>query len=398
MKILVINSGSSSIKFQLFEMPSNTTIATGLIEKIGESSSFVKLKYDGTTKEETISIPNHKSGLEFAQKILNTSGALENFDLLGAIGHRVVHGGEKFKNSVIIDSDVIDAILSVTPLAPLHNPANLEGINSAIQKAPNIPHVAVFDTAFHQTIPEYAYMYALPYEMYKKYGIRRYGFHGTSHYFVAKEAAKFLSKNLSETNLITLHLGNGASLCAIENGQSIDTSMGMTPLEGVIMGTRSGDIDPEIIFFIAKQTGKSFDDIDKILNKESGLKGICGANDAREIIQRSENGDELAKLALMMFSYRIKKYIGSYAAILGRVDAIVFTGGIGEHSPLLREMMMCGRLEESLGLEVDIEKDHWDKSEPWDASKPNSKIKMLIVPTNEELEIAMQTYEIVSKL
>ncbi len=395
MKILVINSGSSSIKFQLFDMSNSSTLASGLIEQIGESSSHAKLKYDSKSLEESKPLANHKEALVLASQMLATSGLLSSFAELDGIGHRVVHGGEAFTTSTIIDDEVIEAIEKVTPLAPLHNPANLEGIRSAREKAPNVPQVAVFDTAFHQSMPQYAYMYALPYEMYEKYGVRRYGFHGTSHYFVAKEAAKYLGKSLEELNLITLHLGNGASLCAIENGQSVDTSMGMTPLEGLIMGTRSGDLDPEIIFYLVKATGKSFEQLDKILNKESGLKGICGANDVREIIAKSEAGDERATLALMMFSYRIKKYIGSYAAILGRVDAVVFTGGIGEHSPLLREMTMCGRLEQSLGMKVDLTKDHWDKHEAWDASTHDSKIKMLIIPTNEELEIAEQTASLI---
>jgi len=378
-------------------MSDNTTLASGLIEQIGESSSHAKLKYGSESIEESKPLANHKEALVLASQMLARSGQLGSFAELDGIGHRVVHGGESFTSSTIIDGNVIAAIEKVTPLAPLHNPANLEGIRSAIEKAPKVPQVAVFDTAFHQTIPQYAYMYALPYEMYEKYGVRRYGFHGTSHYFVAKEAAKYLNKPLEKLNLITLHLGNGASLCAIENGQSVDTSMGMTPLEGLIMGTRSGDLDPEIIFFLVKQTGKSFADIDKMLNKESGLKGICGANDVREIIAASEAGDERAALALMMFSYRIKKYIGSYAAILGRVDALVFTGGIGEHSPLLREMTMCGRLEQSLGMKVDLTKDHWDKHQAWDASTKDSKIKMLIIPTNEELEIATETKKLIAK-
>jgi acetate kinase len=379
-------------------MTNEDVLASGLIEQIGEENGHAKLKYDGKNIEESKKLSNHKDALILAGEMLAKSGTLADFSQLDGIGHRVVHGGEHFTSSSIIDETVIEAIEKVSPLAPLHNPANLEGIKVSKEKAPNVPQVAVFDTAFHQSIPQYAYMYALPYEMYEKYGVRRYGFHGTSHYFVAKEAAKYLNKPLEELNLITLHLGNGASLCAIENGQSVDTSMGMTPLEGLIMGTRSGDLDPEIIFFLAKQTGKSFADIDKMLNKESGLKGICGANDVREIIIRGEAGDSLANLALMMFSYRIKKYIGSYAAILGRVDALVFTGGIGEHSPLLREMTMCGRLEESLGMKVDLEKDHWDKHEAWDASTAESKIKMLIIPTNEELEIATQTKALIEKL
>ena len=397
MKILVINSGSSSIKFKLFSMETQITLASGLIEQIGEESSSITIQYGSQELSDKRSVANHKEALTLARKALAECGILKSFEELDGIGHRVVHGGELFREATLINDDVIAAIKDVSPLAPLHNPANLEGIKVSIEKAPNVPQAAVFDTAFHQSIPQYAYMYALPMEMYKKYGVRKYGFHGTSHYYVAKEAARYLGKPLEKLNLITLHLGNGASLCAIENGQSVDTSMGMTPLEGLMMGTRSGDLDPEIIFFLAKQSGKSFEELDTMLNKESGLKGICGANDVRKIIEKSEAGDESATLALMMFSYRIRKYIGSYAAILGRVDAIVFTGGIGEHSPLLREMAMCGKLEESLGMKVDITKDHWDKDETWDVSTSTSKIKMLIIHTNEELEIALQTSELIKQ-
>ncbi len=395
-KVLVLNSGSSSIKFQLFDMNKDTVLASGLIEQIGEPSGHAKLKYKNNMKvlEENKKIANHKEGLEIAEELLKKSGKLKEFAELYGIGHRVVHGGEKFTSSVIIDSKVIEAIEQVTPLAPLHNPANLDGIKVAMQKAPSVKQVAVFDTAFHQSMPKYAYMYALPYEMYEKYGVRRYGFHGTSHYFVAKEAAKYLRIPFEKVNLITLHLGNGTSACAIQNGKSVDTSMGLTPLEGLVMGTRCGDIDPAIIFYLANMTGKSTSELDKLLNKESGLKGICGANDVREIINRSKAGDERAMLALLIFSYRIKKYIGAYAAVLGRVDAVVFTGGIGEHSPMLREMI-CGGLDESIGLVVDVVKDSWDKSQTWEINEVGSKIKALVVPTNEELEIAMQTMALI---
>lgn len=353
-------------------MDSFALLASGLIEKIGEKNSAIK---------------NHKQGFETMESLLNKSGVLKNFDMLSAIGHRVVHGGEKFKNPILIDDEVIKVIKELIPLAPLHNPANLEGIKSAMEHAKDIPNIAVFDTAFHQTLPDYAYLYALPFEMYEKHQIRRYGFHGTSHSFVAKKTAEYIKKPLEALNLITLHLGNGASVAAIKNGKSIDTSMGMTPLEGLIMGTRSGDIDGGVIFYLARNLGFSVDEIDTLLNKNSGLKGICKNNDLREIMNLAQNSDKLAKLAIEMFVYRIKKYIGSYLAILGKVDAIVFTGGIGENAAKIREKICIGL--ENIGIILDSEKN----SKPLkDINKLNKKgkIKLFAVRTNEELEIAIQ--------
>ena len=343
MKIAVINSGSSSLKFKLFDMETSEVLKSILIENIGEENSNIK---------------NHAEALEQIDV---------EFSSLDAIGHRVVHGGEDFHMPTIINDENIQTIKALIPLAPLHNPANIMGIEVSTNKAPNTPQIAVFDTAFHFHMPREAFVYALPYEMYEKHKIRRYGFHGTSHSFVSKEAAKILQKDLSKLNLITLHLGNGASACAIENGKSIDTSMGFTPLEGLVMGGRSGDIDPEIIVYLQKKLGFSIDEIDEILNKKSGLFGISGENDVRNLI---ESDEERAKLALNIMIRRVKKYIGSYLALLGFVDAIVFTGGIGENSSYIREQI----------LNSELFKD----------------IKVLVIKTDEELEIANECLKVIS--
>lgn len=368
MKIAVINSGSSSIKFQLFHMPQGEVLAQVLVEKIGESSSQTILKFGEHKIIGNYVIKNHHDGLENIISMLKEHQIFEDFTALDAIGHRVVHGGEEFKNSTLIDERVIKTIQELIPLAPLHNPANLEGILVAIKKAPFVKQIAIFDTAFHSHMPQEAYLYALPYEMYEKHKIRRYGFHGTSHAFVLKEAAIILQKNVGELNLITLHLGNGASACAIENGISIDTSMGFTPLEGLIMGSRSGDIDPAIIFYMQRALGLSVDEVDSMLNKKSGLLGICAKNDVRTII---EVDDEKSKLALDMMVRRIKKYIGAYMALLGRVDAIVFTGGIGENSSYIRDAVLKNGFTHG--------------------------IKILVIKTNEELEIANECFSILKK-
>jgi len=344
MKIAVINAGSSSLKFKLFDIREEKLLKSVNIEHIGEKSALFS---------------NHHEAL----------GSIDvDFLSLDAIGHRVVHGGEEFKESVLIDSKVIDSINKLSILAPLHNPANLEGIIVAKKKAPNIPHIAVFDTAFHSTMPKEAYIYALDYKMYEKHNIRRYGFHGTSHSFISKEAAKILNKNINELNLITLHLGNGASACAIKNGKSIDTSMGFTPLEGLVMGSRSGDIDPAIVLYMQRELGLSVDEVDYALNKESGLLGICGENDVRDILNSK---DEKAKLALEMMIRRIQKYIGAYMALLGRVDAVVFSGGIGENSVYVRERVL--------------------------ESQMFNGMKSLVIKTNEELEIANECLGVLKK-
>ena len=394
MKILVLNSGSSSIKFQLFDAETNNSLVNGIIEQIGEKISHAKIKFEGGELEKCASIPNHKIGLEIMNSLLMESKIIKDLCEIDGIGHRVVHGGEEFSKPTIIDKSVIEQIEKLIPLAPLHNPANLEGIKSSIEHCPNVPQVAVFDTAFHSTIPPHAYMYALPYETYKKDGVRRYGFHGTSHHFIAKEAAKYLNIDIDKLNAITLHLGNGASMSAIKNGKSIDTSMGLTPLEGLIMGTRCGDIDPAIIFYLARVEGLSIDELDNMLNKKSGLKGICGNNDMREVGEMAEEGDEKAKLALEMFNYRIKKYIGSYSAVLGRVDCLIFTGGIGENDIKVRENS-CSNLQ-NLGISLDLKKNNQKAKEIIEISKKDSKIKVLVIPTNEELEIALQVKSLIS--
>jgi len=343
-KVAVINAGSSSVKFKLFDMQTKEPLQTVNIEHIGEEGGAFK---------------NHHEAIK-------SIGI--DFSSIDAIGHRVVHGGEKLSKSVLIDAGVIDEIDRLSSLAPLHNPANLEGILVVMKKAPTTPQIAVFDTAFHSSMAQEAYMYALPYKMYDTHKIRKYGFHGTSHSYVLKEAAKILGKNVSELNIISLHLGNGASACAIKNGKSVDTSMGFTPLEGLVMGSRSGDIDPAILLYMQRELGMSVDEIDKLLNKESGLLGICGDNDVRTII---ESKDEKAKLALDMMTRRIQKYIGSYMALLESVDAIVFTGGIGENSAYIRERVL--------------------------ESKMFHGIKSLVINTNEELEIANECLKVLKK-
>jgi len=363
-KIAVINSGSSSLKFKLFEMQTQEVLKSVLIEHIGEEGGEFK---------------NHHDALDSLDV---------DFSSLDAIGHRVVHGGETLTSACVITSEVLKTIESLIPLAPLHNPANLEGIVVAKKRASNILQVAVFDTAFHSTMPKEAYLYALPLSLYEKYNIRRYGFHGTSHSYIMKKAAKKLGKKVRDVNLITLHLGNGASICAIKNGKSIDTSMGLTPLEGLVMGTRCGDIDPAIIFYLARSLNLDIKELDNILNKKSGLKGLCGTNDMREVEQRIKKADKKAELAFEIFCYRIRKYIGAYTVAIGRVDALVFTGGIGEHSSKVREKV-CSGLEESLGIKLDTIANSKDSTV---ISKKSSKIKLFVIATNEELEIAKQTY------
>ncbi|MCX6076487.1 MAG: acetate kinase [Campylobacterales bacterium] len=379
MNIAVINSGSSSIKFQLFCMEKKEVLAHILVEKIGESISDMILEYKDKKLEILSVIKNHHDGLEKIISLLSKHKLLKNFTSLSAIGHRVVHGGEEFKSATVIDENVIKKIEALIPLAPLHNPANLEGILVAIKKAPNVPQIAVFDTSFHSHMPEEAYIYALPYEMYEKHKIRRYGFHGTSHSYVLKQTAKLLQKNVNELNIITLHLGNGSSACAIENGKSIDISMGFTPLEGLVMGSRCGDIDPAIVVHMQRELGMSVDEVDKLLNKKSGLIGICANNDVRTII---EQNDEKSQLAIKVMVRRIKKYIGAYMALLGKVDAVVFTGGIGENSAYIREMVLSSL---PYGIELDYSLN--DENSTLISTK-RSSVKLMVVKTDEEQEIA----------
>lgn len=374
MKVLVLNAGSSSIKYQVFAMEDQQVLVKGLIDRIGEAGS---------------EIASHHQALERIIRHLQASGVT-----IDAIGHRVVHGGERFHQPAQIDADVIAAIRAMIPLAPLHNPANLEGIEVAQSLFPGVPQVAVFDTAFHQTMPPVAFRYALPESLYCEHKVRRYGFHGTSHRYVAQQAALYLQTGLADLNLITLHLGNGCSATAIAGGKSVDTSMGMTPLEGLVMGTRCGDIDPALHFYLQRETGLDSVALESLLNKHSGLKGVCGVSDMREIQQRAEKGDEAAQLAEAMFAYRVKKYIGAYLAVLGKVDAIVFTGGIGEHSARIRELV-CSNLQ-GLGIQLDEVRNRQASEGILEFHNPGAYIRLLVVPTNEELAIACSTFEVSS--
>ncbi|NOQ65019.1 MAG: acetate/propionate family kinase [Methyloprofundus sp.] len=405
MKILVLNSGSSSLKFQLFALDSLATqnlqlLASGLVEKIAEAQGAIQLDYLNAQQQlehfsQASVIANHQQALEVMTQLLKSKHCLESMQDLAGIGHRVVHGGEHFTQATLIDAQVIDTIDKLSPLAPLHNPANLTGIALAQQKAPKVPQVAVFDTSFHQTLAKSAYIYALPYALYEKHQVRRYGFHGTSHHYVAKQASAYLTqRNAQDAKLITVHLGNGASICAILNGQSIDTSMGMTPLEGLVMGTRCGDIDPAILLYLNRETGMSFAELDTLVNKKSGLKGVCGTNDMRSIIERAEQGDPQAELAIHIFAYRIKKYMGAYFAALNGLDAVIFTGGIGEHSSVIRALV-CQDLD-ALGIQVDTEKNNSTSKESLEIQSEHSAVKVLVIPTNEELEIAEQTLAVIS--
>jgi acetate kinase len=393
-KILILNSGSSSIKCQYFI--DQKSVASALVERIGDDESRGEVSFGDQHFTEIQMIPDHHHALKLLIRMLNRSGAITSIDEVDAVGHRIVHGGSTFDQPTLITEEVIDTIRDLIPLAPLHNPANLEGIIVLQEIHPNLPQVAVFDTAFHQSMPPSAYLYPLPYTLYQESGIRRYGFHGTSHAFVAKEAARIIGEDLKKLNLITLHLGNGASAAAIQAGKSIDTSMGLTPLEGLMMGTRCGDIDPAIIPFISHNLKLDIDEIDTMLNKESGLKGICNTNDMREVVERSEHEDKMSQLALEMYAYRIKKYIGAYTVALGRADAVIFTGGIGEHAAKVREMV-CEGLDESIGLKIDQTKNRAKSTDNRAIHDQDSRIKLFVIRTNEELEIAIQTEEVIAK-
>jgi len=396
MKILVINTGSSSIKYELFDMADHRVMASGIAEKIGEEESLIiqkKILSNGqsTERRESVIIADHHEGMRrIVDLLVDTEyGAIRDKNEIAAVGHRVVHGGEAFHSTTIIDETVIAAIKKNIPLAPLHNPPNLVGIEVARSVFPNALQVAVFDTAFHQTIPMKAFLYAIPFELYEKERIRRYGFHGTSHAYVAERAAEYLDRPLRELNLITIHLGNGASMAAIKNGKCVDTTMGMTPLAGLVMGTRSGDVDPAVPFFLADQLGMTPKEIDALLNKESGLKGICGTNDMREVIEKMDEGDDRAKIALDLYAYRIKKYMGAYFAALEILDAVIFTAGIGENSPYIREQSSRGL--DRLGIEIDLERNNLTESGIREISSQGSQVKILVIPTNEELKIAQET-------
>lgn len=401
MKVLVINSGSSSIKYQLLDTDTEAVMVSGLVERIGEEKGDLKAKAYPGADNETVTeieqpIPDHTTGMRLAIDLLTDpeKGVLADKSEIAAIGHRVVHGGEDFHKSVVIDDTVLAAIEANVPLAPLHNPANLDGIRVAMELFPGVPQVAVFDTAFHQTIPAHAYMYALPYELYEKDRVRRYGFHGTSHKFVAGEMAAILKKPVNELNIITVHLGNGGSITAVEKGRSVDTTMGMTPLEGLVMGTRSGDVDPAIHTFLARNKGMDIEEIDTMLNKQSGLKGLCGMNDMRDIHDAIEKGDERAKIALDVQCYRNKKYIGAYMAVLGCVDAIVFTAGIGENDDIVRRESLKGL--ECLGVKIDEKINAQRAKEPLQISTVDSNVAVWVIPTNEELAIARETRDVLN--
>ncbi len=398
MKIIILNCGSSSIKFQLVDMPGNKVISKGLVEKVGLEESIIKLQNDnGADLKTNKHIPDHQKGIEEVLNLLVSAdyGSLKSLDEIGAVGHRVVHGGEDFSGSVPITDEVIKALEKNVELAPLHNPPNLAGIYTMKKLLPKVPQVGVFDTAFHQTMPEHVYLYAVPFVLYEKYKVRRYGFHGTSHKYISQRACDILGVDIKTQKIITCHLGNGSSMAAIMNGKSYDTSMGMTPAEGLIMGTRTGDIDPGALLYMAEKEETSISETSNLLNKKSGMLGISGvSSDMRDIENAANEGNHRAQLALEMFAYRAKKYIGAYAAAMGGVDIIVFAGGIGEMDTETRKRILNGM--EFLGIELDTSK-LGVRGEEAVLSTPASKVKVMVVPTDEEMMIARDTYEIVSR-
>ena len=390
MEILSVNAGSSSLKFTLIELPFEKVVVSGTFEKIGIDGSFYTIKYNGEKIKKEVELKNHTDAVKILMNELIDMKILDSYDDLDGVGHRVLHGGDTYFDSIIITPEVEDKIEELFPLGPLHNPANLAGIRSFKEILPNTPQVAVFDTAFHQTMDAEEYLYAVPMEWYEKFSVRKYGFHGTSHKYIAQKMREILGE---DKKIISCHLGNGASLCAIKDGKCVDTSMGLTPLEGLIMGTRSGDLDPAVLGFVMQKENININEMTTILNKKSGLLGISGkTGDIRDLKELEKQGDKMASLALDMFAYRVKKYIGSYMAVLGHVDAIIFEGGIGEHNPDVLSRCVSG-LEE-LGIVFD--NSHND-NEQYEGiiSMPESKIKMYIIPTNEELEIAEETMELV---
>ena len=397
MKVLVLNCGSSSIKYKLYDMNGQKELASGGIEKIGLPDSFLKFTLsDGSKQVITQEIKEHTAGIELILKTLTDVkyGAIKSLDQIDAVGHRVVHGGDKFCSSVVINQEVIDKIEECVDLAPLHNPANLKGIYAIQKILPKVPQVAVFDTSFHQTMPSYAYMYALSYDYYEKYGVRRYGFHGTSHRYVAKRGCEFLGLDLENSRIITAHIGNGGSITAIKNGKSIDTSMGMTPVEGLMMGSRSGSVDPGVLTYLMDKENLSTQQINDIINKKSGLVGVSGvSSDMRDIENAIEQGNERARLAMDMYFYYILKYISGYIAVLGGVDAIIFTGGVGENQPIMRKYV-CDSLA-FLGVDFNNELNDRIKGRETELTFPNSKVRVAVIPTNEELAIAIDTEELV---
>lgn len=402
MKILVINAGSSSIKYQLLDMSDQTAMASGIIERIGDDRGVLSHKRYGSSEEEKTvlrqEIADHKAGMHLLIDMITSekTGVIQDKSEISAIGHRVVQGGEDFSSATLVDDAVKKAIEQNNFLAPLHNPANFTGIIVAEELFPTIPNVAVFDTEFHQTMPPKAYLYALPYNYYTDLKIRRYGYHGTSHKYVVKQLAAVMAKKPEDINVITVHLGNGGSISAVKKGQCIDTSMGMTPLAGIIMGSRCGDLDPAIGGYIAEAKNISVGEVNDILNKKSGLKGICGMNDMRDIHKSAARGDEKALLAVDMYSYRVKKYIGAYYAALGSLDAIAFTAGIGENDDIVRTEV-CKDME-GLGLVLDMQANIGSMTEAKMISSENSKVQIWVIPTNEELQIAQDTMEVIKNL
>lgn len=397
MNVLVVNCGSSSIKYQLLNMENESVIAKGICERIGIDGSFIKHTTEGQDSVKVmVDFPNHKVAIAKVLSML-TEGetACVKPEEISAVGHRVVHGGEKFNKSVLITEEVEEAVRECCELAPLHNPANLTGIDACRELMPSVPMVAVFDTAFHQTMPKHAYMYAIPQEYYEKYGVRKYGFHGTSHKYVSQKAAEMLGKPVEDTKVIVCHLGNGASVCAVDGGKSVETSMGFTPLAGLIMGTRSGDIDPAIVTFLMEKEGLSAKEVDNILNKKSGVDALSRlSSDFREIEDGVVAGDPACRFTMDAYQHRVVSYIGAYAAVMNGVDAICFAGGLGENNAIMREEI--ANMLTWLGVELDAEKNKCRGVER-DLTKETSKVKMLLIPTNEELMIARDTVELVSK-
>ncbi len=395
MVILTLNCGSSSAKYQVYDWDNKVVMANGVVERIGDTGSCITHKAHGKKIEFESPCPTHKEAIELILKEITDKevGVIEDMSVIGAVGHRVLHGGDKFTKSVIVTPEVLETFRSVIDLGPLHMPANIMGIEAAQKVLPNVPHAAVMDTAWHQTMPESSFMYAIPREWYTKYAARKYGFHGTSFLYTAKRAAALLGKEPKDTNLIICHIGNGASCCAVKNGVCYDTTMGLTPLAGLVMGTRSGDLDPALPFYIMRKTGMSIDEMDKALNKKSGLLGITGKyTDRRDVEKGAEDGDSLCKLGQAMEGYRIKKTIGAYAAALGKVDAIVFTAGVGEHSPRIRELATENL--EILGVKMDLKKNALSNTSNAETliSADDSKVKIFVIPTDEELVMTEDAY------
>lgn len=397
MNILVLNCGSSSIKYALYNMDDRSVMTSGGAERVGLDNAFVKVKLaNGEKKQIMHDIPEHTEGVKFIFSLLTDPeiGVIKSLDEIDAVGHRMVHGGEKFSESVVITPEVIEAFTACSDLAPLHNPANLKGVNAVSELMPGLPQVGVFDTAFHQTMPAKAYMYAIPYELYEKYGVRRYGFHGTSHRYVSQRACEFLGIPQEGCKMVTAHIGNGGSLSAVVDGKCVDTTMGLTPLEGVMMGTRSGDIDGGAVAFIQKKLGLDADGISNLLNKKSGVFGLCGFSDMRDVENAAKAGEPKAVMTQESYFYRIKKYIGAYAAAMGGIDVLVFTAGVGENQTGMREAA-CEGLE-FMGIKIDKEVNAGIRGKEAIISAPDSKVKVVVIPTDEELMIATDTMALVN--